>query len=80
MYCPNCSAEAPREQKFCRSCGLELEGVAGLISGQNIAKPATPKQTPGRGERAMLIWGMILSLAAQQGRAAAETRRYSRAS
>jgi hypothetical protein len=64
VYCPNCSAEAPTEQKFCRSCGLELEAVAGLISGQNIAKPPTPKQTFSGRERAMLIWGMILSLAA----------------
>lgn len=64
MYCPNCSAEAPKAQKFCRSCGLELEPVASLISGQNIAKPETPKQTLAGRDRAMLIWGMILSLAA----------------
>ena len=65
MYCPNCSAEAPHEQKFCRSCGLELDAVASLISGQTkIAKPETPKQTLSGRERAMLIWGMILSLTA----------------
>src|SRR3977135_2243644 len=65
MYCPNCSAEAPQEQKFCRSCGFELDAVASLISDQtNIAKPQTPKQTLSGRERAMLIWGMILSLTA----------------
>ena len=64
MYCPNCSAEALTKQKFCRSCGLELDAVASLISGQNISKPETPKQTLSGRERAMLIWGMILSLGA----------------
>ena len=28
MYCPNCSSEATTEQKFCRSCGMELPAVA----------------------------------------------------
>ena len=64
MYCPNCSAEASSEQKFCRSCGLELLEVAGLISRQtDIARPGTRKETsPDGRRRAMLLAGMILTL------------------
>jgi hypothetical protein len=66
MYCPNCSSEASSEQKFCRSCGLELLQVADLISRQtDIARPATRKETSLDGRRrAMVLWGMILSLGA----------------
>lgn len=65
MYCPNCSAEASSEQKFCRSCGLELLEVADLISRQtDIARPRTRKETSLDGRRAMVLWGMILSLVA----------------
>ena len=66
MYCPNCSAEASSEQKFCRSCGLELLEVADLISRQtDIARPGKQKDTSLDGRRrAMVVWGMSLSLAA----------------
>lgn len=65
MYCPNCSAEASSEQKFCRSCGLELLEVAELISRQtDIPRPRTRKETSLDGRRAMVLWGMILSLGA----------------
>lgn len=65
MYCPNCSAEASSDQKFCRSCGLELLEVADLISRQtDIARPRTRKETSLDGRRAMVLWGMILSLGA----------------
>jgi hypothetical protein len=33
MHCPNCGAQAPRDQKFCRKCGLNLEKVPELLSG-----------------------------------------------
>lgn len=64
MYCPNCSAEAASEQRFCRSCGMELLEVADLIGRQtDIAKPGTRKETSLDGRRrAMVLWGMILAL------------------
>lgn len=41
MYCPNCSTEASTEQKFCRSCGMELQAVSQLIAGQSeLQRPA----------------------------------------
>ena len=34
MYCPNCGAQAPRDQKFCRKCGLNLGKVPELLLSQ----------------------------------------------
>ena len=31
MHCPNCAQRASRDQKFCRSCGLNLEKVFELL-------------------------------------------------
>ncbi|MEK6289741.1 MAG: zinc ribbon domain-containing protein [Acidobacteriota bacterium] len=66
MYCPNCSAEPSKDQKFCRSCGMELQAVAILLGAQsNIAKAERPDEALFHGhQRAMLIWGMILTLGA----------------
>lgn len=66
MYCPNCSAESSADQKFCRLCGMELQAVAELINSQtDIAKPDERKEGVFQGQqRAMLIWGMILTLGA----------------
>src|SRR6266705_3137267 len=66
MYCPNCSAEASTAQKFCRSCGMELQSVAELINDQTpIVKPVSSGE-PGvhARQRAMLIWGLIITFGA----------------
>jgi hypothetical protein len=66
MYCPNCSSEASTEQKFCRSCGMELQAVADLIRDQSpMVKPESPQQpTLESRQRAMLIWGLVTTLGA----------------
>jgi len=66
MYCPNCSSEAPTHQKFCRLCGMELQPVAELLRDQSpMVKPQT-RQGPTfeARQRAMLIWGLILTFGA----------------
>ena len=66
MYCPNCSSEASTEQKFCRSCGMELQAVADLIRDQSpMVRPETSQEpTVEARQRALLIWGLIITFGA----------------
>lgn len=32
MHCPSCGAETTLEQRFCRSCGMDLETVSKLVA------------------------------------------------
>lgn len=66
MYCPNCSTEASTDQKFCRSCGMELRAVAELIRDQSpMVKPESPQEPTFEARvRGMLIWGLIITLGA----------------
>jgi hypothetical protein len=34
MYCPKCATENTDTGKFCRGCGTDLSGVAGVVSGE----------------------------------------------
>ncbi len=46
MYCPNCGTQVSTEQKFCRACGLEVQGIARqmaqLQAGNAAAEPGLP--------------------------------------
>ena len=42
MHCPNCGNQAAAEQKFCRSCGLELQAIAQLVTQQMSGKTGSP--------------------------------------
>src|SRR5687768_11314153 len=43
MYCPNCGKTNSEEQKFCRSCGLQLEQVVQSLVQQLTAPDANTK-------------------------------------
>ena len=64
MYCPNCSAEASTDQKYCRGCGMQLQAVAQLVRSQgDLSTPERAPQTdPGR-QPTMLLWGRFIMLA-----------------
>lgn len=42
MHCPNCGTLAVAEQKFCRSCGLELQAISQLVAQQLEGKTMMP--------------------------------------
>ena len=64
MYCPNCSAEASTEQKFCRSCGMELEPVAALINEQSPMVQSKSDRGSIVRLKAMVTWGLIITFGA----------------
>lgn len=66
MFCPNCSVEAPAEQRFCRTCGMELQAVAELIRDQSPLVKRAERQPPAfeARTRALVIWGLIMTLSA----------------
>lgn len=37
MFCPKCGTVNPEDGKFCRGCGVELEGVSAALSGDSSA-------------------------------------------
>jgi len=32
MHCPSCGTDTTLEQRFCRSCGMDLETVSKLVA------------------------------------------------
>jgi hypothetical protein len=45
MYCPKCGTDSSIEQKFCRSCGMNLLPVSEVLAGEELElHPSTPGQ------------------------------------
>lgn len=65
MHCPSCGAETTIEQKFCRTCGMDLETVSQLVTAH--ASPETLKREKSLTKRAIqrrmyqsFKWAMII--------------------
>lgn len=83
MHCPNCGTKTSREQKFCRSCGLELEKIAQFLGEQlPIQLDESPDARKQRLERlgvaafsvfaagvlGMILYGVVYKVIVVQGR------------
>jgi zinc ribbon protein len=64
MHCPTCGAETSLEQRFCRSCGMDLETVSKLVAAHSspetlkLEKSLTKKAAQKRMYQSFK-WGMI---------------------
>ena len=64
MHCPSCGAESNREQRYCRSCGMDLETVSKLVAEHaspealKLEESLTKKHRQQRMYQS-LKWGMI---------------------
>jgi hypothetical protein len=47
MYCPRCAKEFDTGTAFCRTCGLSLDGVSAIVSGEKESQPLV-KSVPNR--------------------------------
>jgi hypothetical protein len=47
MYCPRCANKFESGTAFCRTCGLSLDGVSTIVSGESECQP-TVKSVPNR--------------------------------
>lgn len=64
MHCPSCGAETTLDQRFCRSCGMDLETVSKLVVAHSspaalkLEKSLSKKATQQRMYQSFK-WGMI---------------------
>jgi hypothetical protein len=78
MHCPSCGAETTLEQKFCRSCGMDLETVSKLVARHSspealkLEKALTEKTTRQRTYQSFK-WGMICFIVGMAALAAMKT-------
>ena len=65
MYCPRCSKVFSEGTSYCRSCGLSLDGVAEIVSGEAETAPELkfrPNDKIMRLGIAVFILGLVVAL------------------
>lgn len=63
MHCPSCGKQTPESQRFCRSCGMDLQAVSQAVSAHLSATEAdTADKTDATSRQKLNRWGIITSL------------------
>src|SRR3982750_1528146 len=65
MYCPRCAKEFDPGTAFCRTCGLSLDGVAAIVTGEAETEPefrTGPNREIQRYGIASFILGTVIAL------------------
>ncbi len=62
MHCPNCGTETASGQKYCRSCGLNLEKIAELVAEQLPERRAPADLEKGAWQRYAERVGLLILL------------------
>ncbi|MBK8305113.1 MAG: hypothetical protein WBC19_01350 [Pyrinomonadaceae bacterium] len=44
LYCPRCGKQFTDGTSFCRTCGLSLDGVSDIVSGESDTKPVVTRR------------------------------------
>ena len=64
MHCPTCGTQTSETQRFCRSCGLELQAIQQIVASQlSGSKPAQHQVE----RRARLAWLLFSGIAVMFG-------------
>jgi len=65
MYCPRCAKEFESGTAYCRTCGLSLDSVASILSGEKESQPivkSVPNRDLIRYGIGIFILGMVVAL------------------
>jgi zinc-ribbon domain len=61
MFCPNCGNQAAGDQKFCRSCGMNLGAVSTAVAEHHgESGPGEFQIEPANDVRPPSVWGVLL--------------------
>lgn len=65
LYCPRCSKPFSSDTSYCRTCGLSLEGVSEIVSGEAASAPVMTSQPNFKTMRigmGLFILGLVIGL------------------
>lgn len=65
LYCPRCGKQLNEGTSYCRTCGLSLDGVSNIVSGESESKPVVTRRPNFKLFRigiALFILGLVIGL------------------